>query len=717
MPTPDAPAAPGDALPLVLAGPILRRCTPGSLVLWLALTRPATARITLRCDDTVLAELDAADPRGADRPGADRPGADRPGADHGRPDAGSLCARRVRVGAHLHLLLLELTPAQPLPSDRWIDYALSLRPDDAGPDPQAGWLDASAWAPDLCHAGRAQPCFRLAPRVRSVLHGSCRKPHFDGGDGLARADRLLAALLADGATDGAAKCAADGKVDGKPDGKADGAADDRPASMPDWPSALVLTGDQVYMDDVAGPMLRAIHGLVARLGLPVECLPGPLDDGLADSDDLYAHPAGYYRRETLLPRRRRNRALIDVLFRGVEKPVFTSASAHNHLITLGEMVAMVLLAWSPQPWRLVDLAPPASLDRKARRRYARERRALEGFVSRLAPVRRLFAHLPVAMIFDDHDISDDWNLSGEWEDVAYGHPFSRRVIGNALIAYALCQGWGNQPEAFDDALLGQLQCALDAPGSAAHELAITRLLAFRRWHFTWPTVPPLMAIDSRSRRWRSSSDPRRPSGLLDWQGLTDLQQALRGHEAVLLVSPAPIFGVKLIEAIQRVFSWLGLSLMVDAENWMAHRGCAYTVLNIFRHPETPRHFVILSGDVHYSFVYDVALRDAPGGPRIWQICSSGLRNAFPPRLLALLDHANRWLYSPRSPLNALTRRRRMRVTPRKPLGTPHGRRLLGGGGVGLVELDPGGQPWRIRQLLDDGTAPEFVPREAESRWG
>ena len=34
---------------------------------------------------------------------------------------------------------------------------------------------------------------------------------------------------------------------------------------------------------------------------------------------------------------------------------------------------------------------------------------------------------------------------------------------------------------------------------------------------------------------------------MDWESLTDLQQNLRGHEAVLMVSAPPLFGVKLIE--------------------------------------------------------------------------------------------------------------------------------------------------------------------------
>jgi hypothetical protein len=389
--------------------------------------------------------------------------------------------------------------------------------------------------------------------------------------------------------------------------------------------------------------------------------------------------------------------------------------------------------WSPAPWRGLDLTPPPGLDARTAARYARERTAIDEFAAGLAAVRRVLAHLPVAMMFDDHDISDDWNLSREWEDAAYGHPFSRRVIGNALVAYLVNQGWGNRPEAFGTDMLDAVQAALQAPGAAVHDALIDRLLGFRDWHYHWPTTPPLTVLDSRTHRWRSEISARRPSGLMDWEALTDLQQALLGHPAVLLVSSAPIFGVKLIESLQRVATFLGRPLVVDAENWMSHPGAGSAILNIFRHPRTPQTFVVLSGDVHYSFVYDVALRArarrvmpgaagaaaaAPGDPRgpdIWQICSSGLRNRFPPRLLAVLDHLNRWLYSPRSPLNRFTRRRHMRVTPRKPEGTPHGRRLLNGCGVGLVRLDAQGRPVEIRQLLADGGDVRFVPREAEAR--
>lgn len=180
------------------------------------------------------------------------------------------------------------------------------------------------------------------------------------------------------------------------------------------------------------------------------------------------------------------------------------------------------------------------------------------------------------------------------------------------------------------------------------------------------------------------------------------------QQSVVLVSPAPVFGVKLIENIQRVFTWCGYPLLVDAENWMAHPGAANVILNIFRHRRTPHHFVILSGDVHYSFVYDIRLRHRPDSPLIWQIVSSGIKNEFPRTLLDWFDRLNRWLYAPCSPLNWLTRRRPMRIRPRKPEQASHGERLLNTAGIGCLELDPEGRPRKVSQLTVDGREIAFV---------
>jgi len=564
----------------------------------------------------------------------------------------------VPVGRHAFIHLIDVPLDDALPEDVEIGYDLLI--DGHG---------IADWAPHLLYANAHGPTFVLHSRIRQLVHGSCRKPHHRADEGLLCVDRLLA---------------------GAP-------------TPTERPALLMMSGDQIYADDVAGPMLRAIHALVERLGLFDESLEGAVVD---DSASLYGHRASYYHRADLLPALESNETLRERFFGGTKKPIFTSSTADNHLVTFAEVIAMYLLVWSPTPWTLIAPHPP-QLGADEQRRYAREQVQIERFRDGLPGVARVFAHLSTLMIFDDHDITDDWNLSAQWEETAYGHPFSKRIIGNALLAYLLCQGWGNQPQVFGD-LLSQTQTltahALDnCLDATRQDELLETLLTFQHWHYVLPTTPALVVLDTRTRRWRSEFTLKQPSGLLDWEALSELQQALLDHPSAIIVSPAPIFGVKLIETVQKVFSWCGYPLLVDAENWMAHRGAAQVILNIFRHSRTPGNYVILSGDVHYSFVYEVLIRHRNAGPKIWQITSSGIKNEFPPRLLEWFDRLNRWLYSPRSPLNWFTRRRTMQVVPHIPEHAEAGERLWNSAGVGQVFFNEQGQPEAIYQNNADGT--------------
>ena len=126
-------AATRPALPLVWAGPILRRASAERLVLWLALSAPLTLRIRLQA------------------------------ADHYHHDvllpAGSHQHHHSRAGEHLHYALvdLDLTEA-PLPKDCWISYEISIRQEDGA------WLTHSAWAPDCCYKGFPRNSLRRQAR-------------------------------------------------------------------------------------------------------------------------------------------------------------------------------------------------------------------------------------------------------------------------------------------------------------------------------------------------------------------------------------------------------------------------------------------------------------------------------------------------------------------------------------------------------------------------
>lgn len=208
----------------------------------------------------------------------------------------------IAVGRAAFIHLIDVSLATPLPQDVPIRYDLLIE----------GGAGIAQWAPHLLYPGAQAPDFILHSRIRQLLHGSCRKPHHYADEGLLCADRLLAA--------------------------------DR--SLAQRPALLMMSGDQVYADDVAGPMLRAIHGLIARLGLFDEHLDGAVVD---DSAKLYDHPASYYHRADLLPALESNETLRERFFGGVKKPIFTSSTADNHLVTFAEVMAMYLLVWSPPP--------------------------------------------------------------------------------------------------------------------------------------------------------------------------------------------------------------------------------------------------------------------------------------------------------------------------------------------------------------------------------
>ena len=161
-----------------------------------------------------------------------------------RLDAGQCTV--IAVGTHAFVHLIDVTLDAALPWDERIDYDLLI-------DDGTGIAD---WAPHLLYGDARTPNFVLRSRIDQLLHGSCRKPHHPATDGLLCVDALLAQ---------------------------EHEAQERPA-------LLMMSGDQVYADDVAGPMLRSIHALIERLGLFGEHLEGAV---VSDSAKLYEHPASY----------------------------------------------------------------------------------------------------------------------------------------------------------------------------------------------------------------------------------------------------------------------------------------------------------------------------------------------------------------------------------------------------------------------------------------
>ncbi|MFA3792834.1 alkaline phosphatase D family protein [Aliiglaciecola sp. SL4] len=572
----------------------------------------------------------------------------------------------VKVGESAFIYVTTLTFSQTLAEGNRYNYDITFT------DGQGTCKNLQKLMPDIVYGNQKTPSFCFNKRIKNILHGSCRKPHHTSRDGMLSVDQTIAQSF------------------------------ENDTSPPDL---LILSGDQAYIDDVAGPTLFAINQVIDCLGLFQEDLPGAT---VNNSKQLPTDEHCYYQRPALLPDNETTETVISYFFKGKKKPIFTSVNANNHLISFAEVIAMYALIWSPEMWRYTALNPENIAPQFATT-YAEELKWVEDFKQGLSKVRRAMAHIPVYMIFDDHDVTDDWNLTRGWEDAVYNNAFAKRIVGNALIGYWLCQGWGNDVSKLSP-LTEKLLPFFTATGITEHDKVIDILLHWDQWHYTLDTQPKVVVLDTRTQRWRSESSLSKPSGLMDWEALCDLQQELINQPAVIMVSPAPIFGVKLIETIQRIFTFFGRALVVDAENWMAHKGTASVILNIFRHYKTPPNFVILSGDVHYSFVYDITLKFRRNSPHITQITSSGIKNEFPARLLNWFDRLNRILFGTKSPLNWFTQRRNMTIRHRRPSNQQIST-LLNGSGIGQVKVNHDCSEVDATVLLSNGEEVEFIKRD------
>nr|WP_252732238.1 alkaline phosphatase family protein [Paraglaciecola arctica] len=627
-------------LPKILAGPIVRRANANQVCFWLITSQAFDFSVTLFNHKEQRTWFDA------------------------RLNAQQLS--QVQVGTHAFVNLITLEPNTEIPCGSRVSYDISLQ------DQYGASSFLCELLPSLLYSGEAYPSFLVRRQIGHMLHGSCRKPHHESGDGLVIVDQQIEKGV---------------------------------TGQSELPDLLMMSGDQVYTDDVAGPTLLVIEQTIDLLGLFHEELEGAT---IKNSQELFKHPNCFYQRPELLPDDPSTENTYSQFFAAKRKPIFTSVNASNHLISFAEVMAMYILTWSPEMWQLTKISD-TSIPEPFKQKFREEQAIIEHFVAGLDKVRRALAHVRVYMIFDDHDITDDWNLTRGWEEAVYGNLFAKRIVGNALLGYWLCQGWGNDPTKLQP-LFESCREYFTESGIQHHDKLVHIMLEWEQWHYCLQTSPKLVVLDTRTQRWRSESSLSKPSGLMDWEALCELQQELIGQESVIMVSAAPIFGVKLIETIQRIFTFFGKALTVDAENWMAHKGTASVMLNIFRNRKTPPNFVILSGDVHYSFVYDVTLRFRNNSPNITQITSSGIKNEFPDKLLKWFDKLNRILYSKYSPLNWFTQRRNMLVRHRKPNGHKL-TTLSNGAGIGLLKMDQACSKVEAQQLCASGEVVTFTKQE------
>jgi hypothetical protein len=436
----------------------------------------------------------------------------------------------------------------------------------------------------FCLEGFDKPTFVLQDSGRrdlTAFYGSCRKLHGAGDDGA----MLLAERLRFVAGDKSSR-----------------------------PTALFLTGDQIYADDVHDDLIGHITDLGQLLTRGVEPLP-----------DV---------RSPLGKPKQRGKVAQDLAR-------FTSSEADNHVFTFGEFAALYLLAWNPEVW-----PDPSKMDV-----------SLKMAAIGSGAMRRVLANVPTYMIFDDHEITDDWNLNEPWRKDVANSVLGTRVIANGLAAFFVFQAWGNQPEVFDDAWLDLLERRMEDPGvdEQVDKDWDRTLHGFRGWHFVTPTTPPALFLDTRTSRGPSRStfdhsfriarvgvgpltlpitvekshDRRNePPLLIDAAGMrraAGLVGDVTG-QSLVVVAASPVLQVEAVEALAAVGNWWNGPYDKDFESWHANHESFIRLFTDLIGSLAPESCVILSGDVHFAQVSTARIETHKATIRVLQMTSSALKN-------------------------------------------------------------------------------------------
>jgi len=267
--------------------------------------------------------------------------------------------------------------------------------------------------------------------------------------------------------------------------------------------------------------------------------------------------------------------------------------------------------------------------------------------------RWLLSTLPSAMIFDDHDVRDDWNTSAEWRREMEATEWWHGRIVAALASYWVYQHLGNlSPTERAEDEIWRLVAAHDGPD----EIDLTSALdAFAervdqepsayRWSFARDIAGSrVVVVDSRAARVLEEDE----RSMLDEREMAWLDEQMRGGVDHLFVGTSLPFllpeGLQHLEAFSEALAagaWGRFGTRVgerlrtggDLEHWGAFQETFHKVAEIAievvqgRRGAAPRTVTFLSGDVHHSYVSQVSGLDASG--TIVQAVCSPIRNPLP----------------------------------------------------------------------------------------
>src|SRR4051794_39580061 len=270
-------------------------------------------------------------------------------------------------------------------------------------------------------------------------------------------------------------------------------------------------------------------------------------------------------------------------------------------------------------------------------------------------LRWLLSTIPTAMVWDDHDMHDDWNISVDWVREMRREPWWHERLEGGVMSYWIYQHLGNltPAELKELELFRAVREAEDAgrvlrdfARRADHEVQGTR------WSYRRDLGPVrLVVVDSRAGRvldGERHGNHEHGRAMLDDGEWAWLEEQCTGDvDHLLIASSLPVLmlpalhdleawneklcdggpgelSVRLSEKLRRAF---------DLEHWAAFEDSFHRMARLLedvaagRRGTPPATICLLGGDVHHAFLAEVAFRRGSGvQSRVVQAVCSPFRN-------------------------------------------------------------------------------------------
>ncbi|GLZ57957.1 MULTISPECIES: alkaline phosphatase D family protein [Micromonospora] len=311
-------------------------------------------------------------------------------------------------------------------------------------------------------------------------------------------------------------------------------------------------------------------------------------------------------------------------------------------------------------------------------------------------IRWLLSTVPSVMIFDDHEIIDDWNTSAAWRAEVREQPWWQERIGSGLASYWVYQHLGNlSPDeivadpvfakvvAAEDAtsVLREFGHRVDQESDLAHDTERWRAVQYQ-WSYALDLGRTrLVMLDNRcSRVLESNSRAMLPPG--EWAWFLDQAHGVYDHLVVGASLPWLLpQGIHHIEAWNEKLAdsrrpWVArgaekLRRALDLEHWAAFRRSFEALAETFARIGTgtprqsgarvgagpayapPASISVLSGDVHHSYVARARFADPAVVTPVHQLTCSPIHNQVPAGIRPLMRLG--WSPGPAGATRALAR--------------------------------------------------------------